>query len=409
MTKRLFILLMIFAVVGVVAAQEGTDQTEPETEAETSEEPLSIVDTYLQTFESADLETRLLTLESSLALDAQELLPLYQRALSTTLSDAGLLQSDQNARSILTLTLARLAEARDTSSLPFIWNVFTDIDENTLQIAALNSIRDIGGTPQTTVDLNAWLASRNSLYLSGAEIDPQIFFAAVEAAGSIGDEATFSIILETRLRNVSLSISEAAERSLSELDIDFVAAAGEAIARYPAQLKIQAYRFFSEFEALNDEQLDEIARLTLATTVSSSTPDRLAQITIRELQNLAVERVKVSEYAAATNLLIRAFNQTVLAFDRREVVKADLLNVIEALGAMGTESAGRRLAQYLDLLNTFTQTDRPYDRQIVLTVIRSLEQLRFEGAHDELLYVTLLEYPSTVRDAAQRALEAVLR
>ncbi|MCG8478074.1 MAG: hypothetical protein MI724_03190, partial [Spirochaetales bacterium] len=122
----------------------------------------------------------------------------------------------------------------------------------------------------------------------------------------------------------------------------------------------------------------------------------------------AAEVLRAGEYAEATGEVIRHFNETVLEYDRDRIPKNRLLEAIATLGAMGTPEAATRLTDYLELLNTFTEIDRPYDTQVLLAVITNLEILDSPSSYNALFFTTLLEnYPRRVRDAAREAMESV--
>ena len=86
-----------------------------------------------------------------------------------------------------------------------------------------------------------------------------------------------------------------------------------------------------------------------------------------------------------------------------------MLVAITALGSTGSEVAAVRLTQFLNLLNSYTENSRPYDTQITLSAVTNLGRLGDLVAYDALFYVTLLNYPQRVKEAARSALDAVSR
>ena len=86
------------------------------------------------------------------------------------------------------------------------------------------------------------------------------------------------------------------------------------------------------------------------------------------------------------------------------VTRAALIEAIRAVGAMGTVAAAVRLSRYLDLANTYTEYERPFDTRLVLETLAALDRIGSEEAHDDIYYVTLLDYPDVVIDAARDAL-----
>jgi HEAT repeat protein len=128
---------------------------------------------------------------------------------------------------------------------------------------------------------------------------------------------------------------------------------------------------------------------------------------LRQLRFRAARALQDIPYEPAAISLVRHLNLTFQDYERGVVAKTWLLEAIAALGSTGSETAAVRLADFLDLLNSFTEDDRPYDMQVTLAVVTNLERLGFAVAYDSLFYVTLLDYPQSVKDAARSAMDAV--
>ena len=75
---------------------------------------------------------------------------------------------------------------------------------------------------------------------------------------------------------------------------------------------------------------------------------------------------------------------------------------------MDTDAAAARLTEYLELLNTYTEIDRPYDTQIMLATIANLQLLDRPASYNALFSTSILEnYPRRVTDAARQAMQSV--
>jgi hypothetical protein len=136
--------------------------------------------------------------------------------------------------------------------------------------------------------------------------------------------------------------------------------------------------------------------------------EQAVQEEARRIRFLAATIIREGQYADATAVAIRHFNETVLEFERGRIARDRLLEAIGTLGAVGTEDAAIRLAEYLELLNTYTEIDRPYDTQIVLSTISNLQILDYPSSYNALFATMLLEnYPRRIRDAAEAAMRSV--
>ncbi len=72
---------------------------------------------------------------------------------------------------------------------------------------------------------------------------------------------------------------------------------------------------------------------------------------------------------------------------------------------MGTHEAAVRLTQYLVLLNSYMESGKGYDEQVMGALIESLGQLEDKVAFDDLVYTQYLGYSSSIRTAARAALD----
>jgi len=365
---------------------------------------------YQDRFRDASPEIKLQILQTADALPVEELGPLYVQALQFALTNAADLGSDILLQKISLLAIDKVGEGLYAPAATSLWSIFEEQEDNTTRIAVLGVLSDIGdGNAELVLDLNGWVQAQANLYRGGAIPDLQVLNAAVETLGDLGDSSSFPVLLDVQLAQISGPISDTASGSMKGMTGDYVQLAIQAINRRTISNQLSALNFF-----LDDPDLSEEERAVLATgvmsqavrTVTRGTTDQLA---LREVRFRATQELIEIPYEDAADSLIRHFNLTFQSYDRGFVTKTWVLESIAALGNTGSDVAAARLTQFLNLLNTYTENSRPYDTQITLAVVTNLERLGDLAAYDALFYVTLLDYPQRVKDAARSALDAVIQ
>jgi hypothetical protein len=390
--KRLlpFALLLVVPFVGVFA------QTNP-------------LETFQANFSSSNLQTKLEVLRASESQDAVEFGPLYGQALSFVVSNAEDLVDTPLLREIALFAVNRIDEGSYERAVGDLWRLFASYDETTARIQVANVLgRLAADNQQTIVNMNEWVMTRNNLARAGTDVDLQVFAAMIEALGVIGSGSSFPAVLDAILVQYPDFVNDEALAALDALD-------GEPLEMATADLRSRdivdkrpAFSFFITSDYLSEADRAEFARVALADALASLPTDLSEQEEQRAIRFAAAQYLRDAEYGAATAELIRHFNETVLEWDRGRIPKTRVLEAIAALGATGEEDAARRLTDYLELLNTYSELDRPFDVQVVLATIGNLETLDFPLSYNTLFFTTLLQnYPDRVKDAARQAMEAV--
>jgi hypothetical protein len=256
--------------------------------------------------------------------------------------------------------------------------------------------------------LRDWVSSRNDLQVAGSRPNTQVVRAGVDAMSQISDPSYFEPLLEAILAQYSADITNAAREALYGLEGDIVQQAAQSIGNRSPEEKLEALEFFMAEDELSADQKSALAAAAVRDALATEARSRDAQDVLREVRFLGLEVTSENGYADATDALISHFNQTVLEYDRGQVTRSRVLDAIVGLGNMGTEAAATRLSRFLELLNNYTENDRPYDSRIVTATIRNLEGLGYPVAYNSLFYASILEgYPKSVQDAAEEAMQSI--
>lgn len=365
---------------------------------------------YQSNFAGANLQTKLEILRSVDREDVSAMGPLYGQALSHAVSNAPQLLTEPMLREIALIAVEKIREAGYTRALNDLWRFFSLYEESSSRIRVAGVFGALArGDEQTVRFLNAWVRARNDVVRAGGGIDMQVMAAVVEALGSIGSASSFDALIETVLQRYPNFVGDAALASILKLEGNRLELAIAALNTFPPAQRLALLNYAVSSDALLDaDQRLRFAHRALVNGLSFTSQNRDEVNTMRTLRHSAAMVLADGGYGDATREMIRHFNETVLEFDRGQITKDRVLESIAGLGAMNTPAAAARLTDYLELINTYTEIDRPYDVQVLLAVLENLRKLRRPESYNALFYTTMLEkYPSRVREAARGALGAL--
>lgn len=367
------------------------------------------LETFQSSFASSNLQTKLEILRAAASEDAAAFGPLYGQALSFAVSNAEDLSSEQLLREIALVSINRIDEAGFTDAVNDLWRLFRLYNETTARIEIATVLGGLAGESEQTIEyMNQWVATRNNLTRAGTDVDLQVLSAVVQAIGNLGSSSSFPAVVDVILVDYPDFVTDDATTALSRLDGVALEMASDYILDQDIQDRYEALVFFVSGGYLSEPDSWELSRRVLADTLRRRPQERGILEEARRIRFYAADVIRNAEYSEATATVIRHFNETVLEFDRGRIVRSRLLEAIATLGAMGSDPAAARLTEYLELLNTYTEIDRPYETQIVLATIQNLQILDRPSSYNALFSTSILEnYPSRVKDAAREAMRVV--
>ncbi|MEX2445480.1 MAG: hypothetical protein WD492_17910 [Alkalispirochaeta sp.] len=367
------------------------------------------LETLQSSFASTDQATKLEVLRTAEGEDAETFGPLYAQALSYVIDNADDLGSQQVLRDIASIAVTRIAEGQYASAADQVWRLLELYSETTARVEIAEVLSDLVNPDSAIVEaMNEWVLRQNNLTRGGTRIDRQVLTAMSETLGSLGSPSSFGALLDVVLADYPDFVNETALTGLRNLDGDPVQLATEAVRSRDVQARTALFAFFMEGDVLQEADKAEVAGIALNDALGLRPQSTELQEAVRQIRFTAASVLREAEYEPATDVLIRHFNETVLEYDRGRVVRSRVLEAIAALGATGSEAAAERLTEYLELLNTYTEIDRPSEAQLVLAVISNLARLDMPLSYDALFSVTLLDgYPQRVHDAAREAMNSV--
>lgn len=373
------------------------------------EEDDPLLTAFTENFRRANDETKLDILRDSVNYDPQIMGPLYTEAVlyAVNSSDQLPVNTDLQAVALLAVQLAGLSGY--TPAADPLWELFGAYPETGVRVAILDALKaEALGTDRTFQLLNRWLQRQISVFRAGSGMNTQVVAEAVLTLGSFNDPRAFPNLLSISVLGLSQEITSRAETAMGSIEGDYAAMVIEVIEGYPPPEKLVALRSAIDRDGMTNEERAEVAltALRVGNGLALSDPSGAAQV--REMRILAARTLRELNWAEASSELIEHFDLCILEYDRGIGAKSALLEAIAALGSTGTREAAVRLALYLDVINSFVESNQGYDEQITLAVVRNLGELRSKAGLNALLYLGYLDYSKTIRDAAEEARRAIL-
>ncbi len=368
-----------------------------------------LLETLQRNFRKADgLDVKLKVLEDSVKIGSDGMGPLYLNAVDFSIDNSSSLETDAVMQQLALYAVDQIKEYGFAPAKTSLWRLFGEHKGTMLRVSILNALGIVGQGDATVVkNMVSWLETQNSLFFSGAKPDIQTVLAAVVALGTFKNTLAFSVLFKTNNLQYSEQISELAEKALLSLEGDLKESLMDLIKTADVSEKLAALEMGLKSERLSDNQKADIAEVALELGMYTTTSDMDEQAVTREMRYVALNALSERKWSKATSLAIEHFGMTLLEYERGVVAKTFLLDAIDGLGNMGTHEAAERLAQFLDLTNSYTEHGRAYDEQIVLAVLANLKKLGDKVAFANLSYTQYLNYSNTVKQAANEAIENI--
>ncbi|KGE71085.1 HEAT repeat domain-containing protein [Spirochaeta lutea] len=407
--KSLAFLLAVLLCLGIqgFSQEEAPGDTTQQTPSSPEELQLNA---YLEGFDQVNSDGKIQILQTAQDDPVEQVFPLYTKALEFVISNGETLGQDTQLQRIASIVVSRLEEAGNAQVAPRLWTLYTLSSNTSLGLSILDALSSFESVSQEVVlRMVSRLQTMVNTRIGGTEIDLQLASALVQTLSALGSDAAGDILVQVITARLEGDISTRAFQGLAQMETDLVELFSRAFARAADESKQDIYDVFMDSEIPTQDQKTRFAGFVLSNVLGVQTSNQGLRATREFLRQQAVRVLAANPIPEITPELINHFNTSIVAFDRGYGNKSVVLEAIAALGKTGQPAAANRLTAFLELINTYTEQDRPYDRQIVLAVIENLKNLGRVEAYNALFMVTILNYPSTVKAAAREAIRAVTR
>ena len=369
----------------------------------------SIVLAYRRNFARASLSTKLELLKESSARSDAGMGPLYDMALRFAVDNSALLGPDPQLKDLSILAAAETGKAAYGKAVDDLWALFQSYKDQDVRRAAILALGFAGaGESRVTENLNAFLASQNSLFRSGAQPEYSALEACIDALGVLGDGTSFPVLFSAYVAGYSPDIAAKSAKALGLIKGDYRGYLLRVIAKNPPLEKSAAYAAGMDNPNFADADRGELAEGAMAAALAAT--DNTASFSpvevqaLRELRLAAARELRELKWQKASPLAVAHFKLMLADYAKGAASKAEFLAAIACLGAMGSTEAAQALAIYLQFINGQTEQGIPFDEDILLANISALGELGDKAAFDYLLQIGYLQYTEAVKRAAKEAL-----
>ncbi len=369
----------------------------------------SIVLAYRRNFARASLVTKLELLKEAASRSDAAMGPLYDMALRFAVDNAALLGPDPQLRDLAVLAADETGKAAYGKAIDDLWALFQAYKDQDVRAAALTALGAAGaGETRVAENLNAFLASQNSLFRSGAQPEYPALEACIDALGGLGDGSSFPVLFSAYVAGYAPALAAKAAAALGSIKGDYRGYLLRVIAKNPPLEKSAAYAAGMANANFSDDDRGEIAEGAMAAaldaTTQAATMSPVEVQAVRELRFASARQIRALKWQKASPLAIQHFRIVQADYAKGAASKTEFLEAIACLGAMGSTEAAQALALYLQLINAQTEQGSPFDEDILLATISALGELGDKAAFDYLLQIGYLQYTDLIKRAAKDAL-----
>jgi len=364
---------------------------------------------YRRNFARASLVTKLELVKEAASRGGASMGALYGMAIRFAVDNAALLSSDPQLKELAVIASAEAGKVAYAKAVDDLWALFQNFQDPEVRAAAVSALGTAGiGEARVAEYLNAFLASQNSLFRSGAQPEYPALEACIVALGQLGDGSSFPVLFSSYVAGYSPAVASKAAKALGSIKGDYRGYLVRVIAKNPPLEKAAAYSAGMENANFSDADRGELAEAALSAALdAAASATSLSPVevqSLRDLKRATVRQLRDLKWQKASSVAARYFSVAQSDYAKGAATKPEFLEAISCLGAMGSTEAAQSLAIYLQLVNAQTEQGSPYDDDILLAVIAALGDLGDKSAFDYLLQIGYLQYDEKVKRAARDAM-----
>jgi hypothetical protein len=369
----------------------------------------SIVLAYRRNFARASLVTKLELLKEAASRTDAAMGSLYEMALRFAVENSPLLGPDPQLKDLALIAASETGKAAYGKAVDQLWALFQGYIDQDVRSAAITALGLAGvGESRVAENLNAFLASQNSLFRSGAQPEYPSLAACIDALGSLGDGSSFPVLFSAYVAGYSPALVAKAAKALGSIKGDYRGYLLRVIAKNPPLEKAAAYAAGMDNPNFSDDDRGELAEgslsAALSATAKSSAFSPVEIQALRALRLTSVKELRALKWQKASAIVVSHFKLLQADYAKGAASKAEFIEAIDCLGAMGSTEAAQALAVNLQLINGQTEQGVPFDEEILLASIAALGELGDKTAFDYLLQIGYLQYSESIKRAAKEAL-----
>lgn len=327
-------------------------------------------------------------------------------ALDFVIENSAFLGNDRDLCALAVATVLSLPQNEELLRKIFpditekLSRIFLSFDDETVGVAVLGKIESLTNVPSQTV-------SMIDDYIASSEKNKKSFSVikkALEVIEKKGTEKSFRIVWNLWKSN-----------SLSELDLPLENTLISLSAKYPtevisliSQSEINVTgRYIDSIKKSDNISLNfkaEIAENALLGIIYYDGDLTENSSLLIELPLDCVKIISKANWTRSASLVVRYFSMAKEQFQNQKMTAGQFIEVINCLTSLSSSESVNALSGYLSELNEQVEKNSVLNQEVVLALIKSLGVLGDKSAFDNLLYVTYLNYPEEIKNAARDSL-----
>ncbi|MDR0411566.1 MAG: hypothetical protein LBH75_06295 [Treponema sp.] len=330
-------------------------------------------------------------------------------ALNYALLNGDIMNDDADMIDLINVAAKGAAEFGNKDSSKTLWDLFLVYDNVLARVEILNALGILGqGNAEIVNGLNRFLMDQNALFSSDMTINHPVIREAVSTIGKIGDISSYLVLFSTLSLSYPEEILEAATASLDEIPGDLdqfllnviqINPAAESAA-LPAE-KLLAFQLGVKSEKLTDFGKGKLAQAAL----EAGLDDTGNNADLVDLRYQSVRVLTDLKWVRVSEMAIKHFYRVQTDYTNASATKAQFIDAINLLSAMGTTDAAKVLTLQLGLINSQVEQKIHHDEDIVIAFVNALGEIGDKLAFDDLLRIRdFLNYSGRVKTAANASL-----
>lgn len=170
--------------------------------------------------------------------------------------------------------------------------------------------------------------------------------------------------------------------------------------------RLKILRILCDNEIISTKIKGEVAEKALADVINNigGNPKAVPTKDDIEIQLLVTQLIAETRWTKAAKKATEYFAIARREYEGGYISPDDFSQIITDIASVACSSTGQVLSTYLDFLNKSMEKQDAPAEVVVLSVIKALGGLGDKTAFDYLLYVTYLNYPQYITNAARNAL-----
>ena len=290
-------------------------------------------------------------------------------------------------------------EQRATVS-SLLGNVFKMYPENDIRLAVLDRFSAFPAANNVSL-VNAFVSEKAQ---QSAPMD-DVLLESIRLLKQIGNKTSFNVLFTADLMGVWNDYSFVIEETLAPLINSNEAETMNLFTNARTGDRLKILRILHENTIIAKKIKGRVAEIALSDAINSGggSQGHLLHEEV-ELQILALQLIADTKWTRSAKNATAYFAIARQEYEDGMLADEQFAQVVTNVAEVACSETGRVLSSYLDFLNKSMESNGAPAEAVVLSIIKALGGLGDKTAFDYLLYVTYLDYPEYITNAARNAL-----